>query len=52
VEAFTFKPSKYNAKKICPEPTSFTVKAEGVNPAGAHCLLVAEEMRRSLLRRW
>lgn len=31
VESFAFKPGKYNAKKICLEPTSFTVKAEGVN---------------------
>ncbi|RWR95647.1 chloroplast PsbO4 precursor [Cinnamomum micranthum f. kanehirae] len=31
VEAFSFKPGKYNMKKFCLEPTSFTVKAEGVN---------------------
>jgi photosystem II oxygen-evolving enhancer protein 1 len=31
VEAFAFKPGKYNAKKLCLEPTSFTVKAESVN---------------------
>ncbi|KAJ7944365.1 Oxygen-evolving enhancer protein 1, chloroplastic [Quillaja saponaria] len=30
-ESFAFKPGKYNAKKFCFEPTSFTVKAEGVN---------------------
>ncbi|XP_075085827.1 oxygen-evolving enhancer protein 1, chloroplastic-like [Nicotiana tabacum] len=30
-ETFAFKPGKYNAKKFCLEPTSFTVKAEGVN---------------------
>jgi hypothetical protein len=51
MEAFAFKPGKYNAKKLCLEPTSFTVKAEGVNPTGAHWLLEAEEMRRSSLRR-
>ncbi|KAI3437412.1 uncharacterized protein J3R85_005394 [Psidium guajava] len=31
VEKFAVKPGKYNAKKFCLEPTSFTVKAEGVN---------------------
>ncbi|KAM7516601.1 hypothetical protein LguiA_006184 [Lonicera macranthoides] len=31
VESFAFKPGKYNAKKLCLEPTSFTVKAEGVS---------------------
>ena len=31
VESFAFKPGKYNAKKFCLEPTSFTVRAEGVN---------------------
>eukprot|EP00268_Persea_americana_P063029 TRINITY_DN8130_c0_g1_i1.p1 TRINITY_DN8130_c0_g1~~TRINITY_DN8130_c0_g1_i1.p1 ORF type:complete len:232 (+),score=53.51 TRINITY_DN8130_c0_g1_i1:1423-2118(+) len=31
VESFSFKPGKYNMKKFCLEPTSFTVKAEGVN---------------------
>ncbi|WJX89779.1 hypothetical protein P8452_71748 [Trifolium repens] len=31
VDAFSFKPGKYNAKKFCLEPTSFTVKAEGVS---------------------
>ncbi|XP_060194675.1 oxygen-evolving enhancer protein 1, chloroplastic-like [Lycium barbarum] len=31
VESFAFKPGKYNAKKFCLEPTSFTVKAEGVS---------------------
>lgn len=30
VDSFSFKPGKYYAKKICLEPTSFTVKAEGV----------------------
>nr|KYP66692.1 hypothetical protein KK1_012998 [Cajanus cajan] len=30
VESFAFKPGKYNAQKFCLEPTSFTVKAEGV----------------------
>lgn len=31
VDSFAFKPGKYGAKKFCLEPTSFTVKAEGVN---------------------
>ncbi|EPS61846.1 oxygen-evolving enhancer protein 1, chloroplastic [Genlisea aurea] len=31
VDSFAFKAGKYNAKKLCLEPTSFTVKAEGVN---------------------
>ncbi|KAK6116192.1 hypothetical protein DH2020_050065 [Rehmannia glutinosa] len=31
VDTFAFKPGKYNAKKFCLEPTSFTVKAEGVS---------------------
>ncbi|KAK2987502.1 hypothetical protein RJ640_012161 [Escallonia rubra] len=31
VDKFAFKPGKYNAKKFCLEPTSFTVKAEGVS---------------------
>ncbi|XVF63946.1 hypothetical protein PTKIN_Ptkin09bG0127500 [Pterospermum kingtungense] len=31
VDSFAFKPGKYYAKKLCLEPTSFTVKAEGVN---------------------
>nr|AFH57999.1 chloroplast PsbO3 precursor [Nicotiana benthamiana] len=31
VESFAFKPGKYNAKKFCLEPTSFTVKAESVS---------------------
>ncbi|KAF5738181.1 oxygen-evolving enhancer protein 1 chloroplastic [Tripterygium wilfordii] len=31
VDSFAFKPGKYEAKKFCLEPTSFTVKAEGVN---------------------
>ncbi|XP_027360779.1 oxygen-evolving enhancer protein 1, chloroplastic-like [Abrus precatorius] len=30
VESFAFKQGKYTAKKLCLEPTSFTVKAEGV----------------------
>ena len=30
VEKFAFKPGKYELKKFCLEPTSFTVKAEGV----------------------
>uniref|UniRef100_A0A7N0V9N1 33 kDa subunit of oxygen evolving system of photosystem II n=1 Tax=Kalanchoe fedtschenkoi TaxID=63787 RepID=A0A7N0V9N1_KALFE len=29
--SFAFKPGKYSMKKFCLEPTSFTVKAEGVN---------------------
>ncbi|XP_059283184.1 oxygen-evolving enhancer protein 1, chloroplastic [Lycium barbarum] len=29
--SFAFKTGKYNAKKFCLEPTSFTVKAEGVS---------------------
>ena len=31
IDSFSFKPGKYNAKKICLEPTSFTVKADVVN---------------------
>ncbi|KAK8481578.1 hypothetical protein V6N13_024181 [Hibiscus sabdariffa] len=31
VDSFAFKPGKYYAKKFCFEPTSFTVKAEGVS---------------------
>ncbi|XP_047944726.1 oxygen-evolving enhancer protein 1, chloroplastic-like [Salvia hispanica] len=31
VDSFAFKAGKYNAKKFCLEPTSFTVKAEGVS---------------------
>lgn len=31
LDSFAFKPGKYEAKKICLEPTSFTVKAESVN---------------------
>ncbi|KAF9620182.1 hypothetical protein IFM89_010917 [Coptis chinensis] len=31
VDAFAFKPGKYNMKKFCLEPTSFAVKAEGVS---------------------
>ncbi|WP_205680134.1 photosystem II manganese-stabilizing polypeptide, partial [Acinetobacter baumannii] len=31
VESFPFKPGKYEMKKLCMEPTSFTVKAEGTN---------------------
>ncbi|KXG20703.1 hypothetical protein SORBI_3010G241000 [Sorghum bicolor] len=30
VEAFPFKAGKYQMKKLCLEPTSFTVKAEGI----------------------
>ncbi|CAD6335680.1 unnamed protein product [Miscanthus lutarioriparius] len=30
VEAFPFKVGKYQMKKLCLEPTSFTVKAEGI----------------------
>ncbi|XP_052205871.1 oxygen-evolving enhancer protein 1, chloroplastic [Diospyros lotus] len=30
LDSFAFKPGKYNMKKLCLEPTSFTVKAEGV----------------------
>ncbi|KAM5576320.1 oxygen-evolving enhancer protein 1, chloroplastic [Rosa sericea] len=30
-EAFAFKPGKYVAKKLCLEPTSFTVKADSVS---------------------
>ncbi|KAL8199373.1 hypothetical protein R6Q57_012941 [Mikania cordata] len=35
VDGFVFKPGKYNAKKFCLEPTSFTVKAEGVSKNSA-----------------
>lgn len=31
VPNFAFKPGKYNMKKFCLEPTSFTVKAESIN---------------------
>lgn len=31
VDSFAFKAGKYQAKKFCLEPTSFTVKAEGVS---------------------
>ncbi|PWA94883.1 Muniscin C-terminal mu homology domain-containing protein [Artemisia annua] len=31
VDEFVVKPGKYNAKKFCFEPTSFTVKTEGVS---------------------
>ncbi|KAJ4827578.1 hypothetical protein Tsubulata_004805 [Turnera subulata] len=31
VDSFAFKAGKYNAKKFCLEPTSFTVKAESVS---------------------
>lgn len=31
VDSFAFAPGIYEAKKLCLEPTSFTVKAEGVN---------------------
>ncbi|KAJ4962472.1 hypothetical protein NE237_022411 [Protea cynaroides] len=30
-DSFAFKPGKYSMKKLCLEPTSFTVKAEGVS---------------------
>ncbi|KAL3525752.1 hypothetical protein ACH5RR_014124 [Cinchona calisaya] len=30
VDKFAFKPGKYEAKKLCLEPTAFTVKAEGL----------------------
>lgn len=33
--SFAFKPGKYNAKKFCLEPTSFTVKAESVGKNAA-----------------
>lgn len=35
VDGFAVKPGKYNAKKFCLEPTSFTVKAEGVSKNSA-----------------
>ncbi|KAK9164051.1 hypothetical protein Syun_004953 [Stephania yunnanensis] len=35
VDSFVFKAGKYNMKKLCLEPTSFTVKAEGVNKNSA-----------------
>ncbi|XP_055806262.1 oxygen-evolving enhancer protein 1, chloroplastic [Solanum dulcamara] len=35
VGSFAFKPGKYTAKKFCLEPTSFTVKAEGVSKNAA-----------------
>ncbi|PIA55574.1 hypothetical protein AQUCO_00700108v1 [Aquilegia coerulea] len=35
VDTFSFKPGKYNMKKLCLEPTSFTVKAEGVSKNSA-----------------
>lgn len=31
VDKFAFKPGKYNAKKFCFEPTSFTVKADSIS---------------------
>ncbi|XP_077233198.1 oxygen-evolving enhancer protein 1, chloroplastic [Tasmannia lanceolata] len=31
VDSFAFKPGKYTMKKLCLEPTSFTVKAESIN---------------------
>lgn len=34
-DAFKFKPGKYTMKKLCLEPTSFTVKAEGVSKNSA-----------------
>ncbi|XP_076953955.1 oxygen-evolving enhancer protein 1, chloroplastic [Bidens hawaiensis] len=35
VDGFAIKPGKYNAKKFCLEPTSFTVKAEGISKNSA-----------------
>ncbi|XP_022752114.1 oxygen-evolving enhancer protein 1, chloroplastic [Durio zibethinus] len=35
LDSFAFKPGKYYTKKFCLEPTSFTVKAEGVNKNAA-----------------
>lgn len=35
VDGFAIKPGKYTAKKLCLEPTSFTVKAEGVSKNSA-----------------
>nr|GEV19712.1 oxygen-evolving enhancer protein 1, chloroplastic [Tanacetum cinerariifolium] len=35
VDGFGIKPGKYTAKKFCLEPTSFTVKAEGVSKNSA-----------------
>ncbi|XP_072991576.1 oxygen-evolving enhancer protein 1, chloroplastic-like [Typha latifolia] len=35
VDSFVFKAGKYNMKKLCLEPTSFTVKAEGVGKNSA-----------------
>lgn len=35
VDSFAFKPGKYYGKKICLEPTKFTVKAEGVSKMAA-----------------
>ncbi|OVA18615.1 Photosystem II PsbO [Macleaya cordata] len=35
VDSFAFKPGKYTMKKFCLEPTSFTVKAEGVSKNSA-----------------
>ncbi|KAI7729062.1 hypothetical protein M8C21_004329 [Ambrosia artemisiifolia] len=35
VDGFGFKAGKYNAQKFCFEPTSFTVKAEGVSKNSA-----------------
>lgn len=35
VDGFAIKPGKYTAKKFCLEPTSFTVKAEGVSKNSA-----------------
>lgn len=34
-DAFAFKAGKYNMKKLCLEPTSFTVKAEGISKNSA-----------------
>eukprot|EP01018_Ginkgo_biloba_P032186 Gb_39017 [translate_table: standard] len=35
IEKFPFKAGKYNVKKLCLEPTSFTVKAESLNKKSA-----------------
>ncbi|KAJ0889255.1 putative outer membrane protein/outer membrane enzyme PagP, beta-barrel [Helianthus annuus] len=35
VNGFAVKPGKYNAQKFCLEPTSFTVKAEGISKNSA-----------------
>lgn len=35
LDSFAIKPGKYYAKKLCLEPTSFTVKSEGVSKNSA-----------------